>query len=524
MTKIRTRIAPSPTGDMHIGNFRTALYCYFWAKKNNGEFILRLEDTDRKRYIEGSAQGIFDLFDAYGIKIDHRATPNQLAKLNNIDYPPQDWYLKETNYQKINDKDFDDVFVQTQRLPLYLKYAHQLLKNGFAYLCFLTEGELKDLREGRTWEDDAFRSPHRNMTEEEILKRIETGENYVVRLDVEGFKKIRGVKEIEYEDIVLGKMKFNLNDVEDQIIIKSDGIPTYHLAVVVDDYLMKVTHPMRGYGWIPSIPKQVMIYDALGWKMEPFCHLTDILDPAGGKLSKRKGAVFAIEFLKDGYLPDAMINFLALLGWSPSIERKHGEKEREIFSEEELIELFDLEGISNVNPIFNREKLTWFNQQYIKVKSSDDLAGIFINWLEKYAEDKSLLTAVKGDNKLKNKLELFQGRSKTLVEILGGIKFFYDVPKSIDWEVKQTKKFRDRISDIRNQILNLLQDYSDDIGKWDQEKWVADMRAISEKFKIKGGDSFMVLRVAVCGCPFSPPLFETLQILGKDEVISRLRN
>lgn len=506
---------------MHIGNFRTALYSYMWAKKNAGEFILRVEDTDRKRYVKGSVEGYMELFNAFDLHIDKFPSEDQIKKLDEVDYPSIDWFLDENTYSNINDEDFEGIYIQTQRLPLYLKYAQKLVNDGHAYLCFLSEEELKNLKESMpTYQP--FRSPDRFLSSEERMQKIKEGKPYVVRLNVENFIKQKG-DILEYEDLVLGKMKFDLNTVDDQVLIKSNGIPTYHLAVVVDDQNMDITHPIRGYGWLPSTPKQILIYNILGWEMKPFAHVTDILDPAGGKLSKRKGAVFTTEFIKEGYLTDAIINFITLVGWTPKIERKFGEREREIFSLDELINLFSIEGISKTNPIFDREKLLWFNKEYIKNYDNSKLNEKFKKWLEKYSEDE-LKNTFFSDENLEAKVALVKDRARTLKEILESIKFFYVAPENIDWNIKQLSAVSGQLSAIKSEILEVIQKLEENSLSWTHEEWENGMRAIGDKFEIKHGDVFMVLRMAVVGAPFSPPLFECLQILGKEEVLKRLGN
>lgn len=528
MQKVRTRIAPSPTGGFHIGNFRTALYSYIWAKKTGGNFILRIEDTDRKRFVEGSAESLVDLFGEFDIKFDEKPTEEQFSNLGNISYPRKDWLIDDT-LQKIDPGDFADVYIQTQRLPIYLKYAQELIEKGFAYACFCSEERLAAMREqqkssGAKLGYDGF---CRNIDKDEVLARIQKGEEYVIRMNVNEYMKRNDLKEVEYEDLFLGKMKFDLSEVDDQVIVKSNGIPTYHLAVVVDDYLMQITHPFRGYGWLPSTPKQVLLYRMLGWEMPPFGHGTDILDPKGGKLSKRKGAVFVDQFLQDGYLPEAIINFIVLLGWTPNIKREHGEKEREIFSIEEIIDLFELEDVNVSNPVFNREKLLWYNQQYMRDLDDQKFFERFQNWVEKYS---SLNLDFKG--KLKNeqkdvliaKVNLVRGRTKTLSEIPELIRFFYDRPESIDWSIKQIQQFRDKLDQLLRDVKDVMLSLEEDSANWQQEEWVEKMKSIAEKYDLKTGDPFMVLRLAVVGSPFSPPLFEAMQILGKEEVLNRLNN
>lgn len=522
METVRTRIAPSPTGpQMHIGNFRTALYSYFWAKKNKGEFILRVEDTDRKRYVKGSVEGYLDLFNSFGIKVDRHPTQQEILDMDDVIFPKSNWLFDEEYLNNIKDEEFESVYIQTKRLPLYLKYAAKLVNLGFAYVCFLTEEELEQAKSAMP-QHQPFRSPHRFMKPNEVKSLVESGKEFVIRLNVEKFIEFKGTNIVDYDDLVLGKMKFDLTTVDDQVLIKSNGIPTYHLAVVIDDYNMQITHPIRGYGWLPSTPKQIMIYEMLGWKMRPFAHVTDILDPAGGKLSKRKGAVHASEFIKQGYLPEAIINFISLVGWTPKIERNFGEKEREVFSMQEIIDLFDISGISNVNPIFDRTKLAWFNKEYFKLKTSEELAKLFIDWCEKYSEDKSMLEKYKSDSTLSKKIELVKERAITLSEIANQIQFFYQAPSNIDWNIDQVAAFKDKLEILKQEVYHVMNSLDEDPSKWIQTEWVDKMRSIAQKYALKNGDPFMVLRMCVVGSPFSPSLFEAMQLINKDDLLNRI--
>lgn len=489
MRKVRTRIAPSPTGYVHIGTMHNALFAHALAKHNDGDFILRIEDTDRKRFVEGSAEQLYEMLDEFGL------TPDE-GPIQGGPHKP---------------------YVQSERVEsgVYMKKAQELIAKGYAYYCFLTEEELADIKTSEEYKNKAFRSPHMNLSEEEVKKRLDSGDKFVIRL------KVPENEEIVVEDAILGTVKWNSNDIDDQVLIKSDGFPTYHLAVVVDDNEMDITHVTRSYEWLPSTPKQVLLYRYLEYEMPIFAHSSLILDPDGGKLSKRKGNVSARQFLVEGYLVDAILNFLMLLGWAPPVERVHGEKEREIFSHEEMIDMYKLEDRQKTNAVFNREKLLWFNNQYIKNKTADELAGVYTKWLEKYADDKKLLDFVKEDNDLTSKLDLVKERAKTLVEINEMLEFFYIAPEKLDLEIKQLKKIED-ITKVAEDIKVLINSMDDDARNWSNDEWADNMKKISMKYNLKPGDSFMVLRVAIVNSPFSPPLFEAMQLLGKKEVLVRL--
>lgn len=480
-----TRFAPSPTGSLHIGGVRTALYAYALAKHYKGKFILRIEDTDRSRLVEQAEKEIITMLSKY--------------ELN-----------------------FDEKYKQSERKEIYHKYAEKLIKSGNAYYCFATKEEIQEAREiaEKNKEVFRFRSPYRELSRNEAIKKIESGEDYVIRL------KTPINEEVYFEDGLQGIMKFNTNEVDDTVLLKSDGFPTYHLAVVVDDYLMKVTHVLRGAEWIPSIPKHVLLYKAFGWKQPQFFHLPLILDPEGGKLSKRKGAVSAGEFLAQGYLPEAVLNFLMLLGWSSPLERKFGEAEREIFSLQEFVEIFDTKDLNKSSGVFNREKLLWFNHQYIKNLDSGELLKRYIDWSKEYLKDGFLekLIASKGEDYLLKILELTKDRYKLLSEITEIIYIFYqNSPKADFTKFKQTKNLTE------NDINIILTSFSDELTKkaedlldWEHESWDKFMRAIAEKLELGAGKVFMTLRVALTNSATTPPLYDILVILGKREILTRL--
>ncbi|GAB4287554.1 MAG: glutamate--tRNA ligase [Candidatus Dojkabacteria bacterium] len=483
---VRTRFAPSPTGFLHIGSVRTALYAYAFAKKHGGQFIVRIEDTDQKRRVEGSIEKIFE-----GLE-EIRLIPDESSKHGGEKGP----------------------YIQSERKEIYLDYAKKLIEEGNAYYCFLEGDELEKFK--KEFKGKGFRSPYRDQDISISKKMIEEGKPFVIRL------KVPNNEIIEYEDGIQGKTKFNTDLVGDEVLIKSNGMASYHLAVVVDDHLMEITHVMRAVEWFPSTPKQILIHRFLGIEMPPYYHLPTILDPEGGKLSKRKGAVALHNFFEEGYLPEALLNFMMLLGWSSPLPRVHGEKEREIYSLQEFIEIFDLRDLNKSNAVFNRDKLRWFNKQYILNSSDDEFRTKFINWVEKYEEDEDFRNRILSDLDLDKKLELVKGRSETLSQSAKMINFFYYRPLSINWDVKQLEKVKDKIELIKAKIHKLHESFDTNSKNWTHEQWEKGMREIGDSLDVKHGDVFMVLRVAVVGEPVSPPLFECLQILGKDEVVKRL--
>jgi glutamyl-tRNA synthetase len=483
---IVTRFAPSPTGFLHIGGVRSALYPYLWAKKNKGKFILRYEDTDRKRLVEAGYDMILKGLRTFGIE------PDETMK-------------------------------QSDRLSIYKEYAEKLIASGHAYYCFATAEEIDVLRKVSEAAKTPFRfrSPYRDLPIAEAQKRIASGEKYTIR------QKLPANRVIEFTDVVQGKMTFNTNDTDEGVLLKSDGYPTYHLAYIIDDFLTDVTDVFRGVEWLPSIPKHVLIYEGLNIRMPRMHHLPLILDPEGGKLSKRKGAVAVHDFINQGYLPEALLNFVALLGWTPEVERIFGEKERELFTMDEMLELFDPKDINKSSPVFNREKLLWFNQKYFQIFSVDEIQNRFINWLKSTGYDDPVLVngiVEKGPDYLNKILEIERTRVKLLSEIPDSIRFYYIHKGGFNFKsVKQTKDFDEKeISAVFSEFNEEIEKKAENLQNWSHEEWEAYVRGLADKMKLKAGAVFMLLRLGVSDAPFSPPLYEIMQILGKKEVIARL--
>lgn len=482
---ITTRFAPSPTGSLHIGGIRTALYAYAMARKSSGRFLLRIEDTDQSRFVEGSDLEIEEMLSAYGL-------------------------------------DYDEKFIQSERKEIYKKYSEQLVAEGKAYYCFATKSELEKARTVAKQNNEIFRfrSPYREMSPAEAKTRVEKGVEYVVRL------KTPENREMLFEDKLQGKMKFNTNEVDDTVLLKSDGMPTYHLAVVVDDHEMGVTDVFRGVEWIPSTPKHILLYEFFGWEMPRVYHLPLILDPEGGKLSKRKGSVSAKDFLVQGYLPEAILNFLMLIGWSSPLERVHGEAEREVFSLEEFVQIFDTKDLNKSSGVFNRDKLLWFNHHYIMKLPVEELSKKYGEWHVKYGGDRELRAKIaeKGDKYLHDSLSLVQDRTKLLSQIDEALKIFYfDSGKTLFSEHKQTKSLS--VEDIQFILIRFaeeLQTKTEDLSDWKHEQWEKFMRDLAEEKSIGAGKVFMTLRLAVTNSPATPPLYEILTILGKKETLTRV--
>ncbi|MBN2100792.1 glutamate--tRNA ligase [Candidatus Dojkabacteria bacterium] len=497
---VRVRFCPSPTGWMHIGSMRNILFNYLWAKKCNGKFILRVEDTDVERKVEGGIESIYENFAAYGIEIDEGPQVGG-------DYGP---------------------YVQSERLDIYKKYSEELLQKGSAYHCFCSEDRLKELRENqiKNKQQPMYDGKCRDLSPDDVQKKIKAGEKYVIRLKVPrtGFT--------EYEDVNHGKVRVKNELIDDQILLKSDEYPTYVFAVVVDDYLMKISHLIRGEEYVSSTPKTILIYEAFGWKMPYLIQPPNVLNPDGRKkLSKRGGSNAALKFLRKGYLLEALWNFLALLGWSPS--DKDGNPD-EIYSMDELVKLFDLRRIRKSGSRFLPDKLDHFNGHYIREMDDSELADRIFEWIDnivlhdfvsdKYLElldwEKKLIEDTKKYHPLwKGKREYFEKilplvkeRLHYLAELPELLSFFYD--EKLEYSKDDFKKF----SNAKDNLKTLWAELKPVLEKsWEHETWENTIRVYADKAGWKHGDMFMLLRVAVTGRTASPPLFECMEILGLEK-------
>ena len=347
---VKVRFAPSPTGFVHIGSLRTALYNYLFAKRMGGEYLLRVEDTDQTRLVEGAIENMLQAMKWAGV--NH--TEGVMLDENG----------------NIVQKGENGPYIQSERLDIYKKYIQELLDNGKAYYCFCTKERLDEVREKQkeAGETPRYDGHCRDLTEEEVQAKIAAGEPYVIRL------RLPENHVIKFNDLVRGETEFNTNDLDDQVLIKTDGFPTYHFAVVVDDHLMEITHVIRGEEWLSSTPKHVYLYEAFGWEPTTFVHLPNILNKEKKKLSKRHGDVAVEDFKKKGYLPEGLVNYVALVGWSP-------EDNQEIFSMEELENAFSIDRVSKSCGVFDTEKLNWVNQHYVKDADDSYLTDLAIPFL-----------------------------------------------------------------------------------------------------------------------------------------------
>lgn len=464
-TTVRTRMAPSPTGEMHIGTLRTGLYAYAIAKHSGGQFIMRIEDTDQKRLVVDSDKRLLQTFKDFGLNYDEGPDIGG-------PYGP---------------------YVQTQRLDIYQEYIQELLDKGYAYYCFCTEDRLKEVRD---IQKAAKKIPKYDrhclsLSKEEINQKIKAGTPYVVRL------RLPDNQDVVFDDLIRGQIKFNTADLDDQVLIKSNGIPTYHFAVVVDDHLMNISHVVRAEEWISSTPKHILLYKYLGWEIPKYAHVTVLLDPSHpGKMSKRHGAVFAQQFLDDGYLPEALLNFLMLLGWNPGTNQ-------ELFTLDDFVKQFSIEHLHKKAAIFDRKKLDYFNGLYIRKLSDENFGKYFKKFLPQITDDQvKILTPV-----LKERVVKF-GDLKDQLKFL-----FEDVIYDKELLLKKgtSPELARLMLEKSIELLNNFDNLSERLLK------------LVENNNWNTGEFFMVFRVAICGVAFTPPVVECLPALGQENTIRKLR-
>ncbi len=463
--QVRVRFAPSPTGYLHLGGARTALYNWLFARKTGGVFILRIEDTDRARFVPDSVQDITESLSWLGI-------------------PPD-----------------EGPHYQSDRRDIYLEKARELVERGAAYPCFCTPERLDRVREERRRAGlkVGYDRACRNLSPEETEARIKEGLPHVIRLKV----PLSG--ETSFTDVLRGKIAYDNRELEDIVLLKSDGWPTYHLANVVDDHDMGITHIMRADEWLPSVPYHVIMYNAFGWEPPAFVHLPVILSPDGkGKMSKRAGAFAIREVRAEGYLPEAVVNYLALLGWSPG-------DDREIMSLQEMAEAFSLQRLSVRGAVFSYEKLLWMNGEYMRATPDQRLAEMAIPFFkEKGYEDTETIRKI---------IPLFKDRAKTLRELPEISGYFFGEPEGYD-EAGVKKHFKG--SETANILVELAERLSG-IQEWKPENTESVLRALAEEKGIPAGKLIHPTRLALSGMTFGPGLFEMMGVLGKETCIHRLK-
>jgi len=515
---VRVRFAPSPTGPLHIGGVRTALFNYLFAKKHGGTFVLRIEDTDQTRYVANAEQYIINALNWCNIPFDEG--PNKNEKFG--------------------------PYRQSERKEIYKKYADTLIEKGWAYYAFDSSEQLdfhrKDHEEkGKTfiynWHNRQKLNNSLSLSKEEVDAKLNAGENYVIRF------KIPQDESLLINDEIRGSIKIDTNTLDDKVLFKSDGMPTYHLANIVDDHLMEISHVIRGEEWLPSMPLHVLLYKAFDWNAPKFAHLPLILKPIGkGKLSKRDGDklgfhVFPLEYKndqtgdvsrgykEDGYFADAFINMLALLGWNPGTEQ-------ELFSLEELVQVFDLKRVSKSGAKFSPDKTNWFNQQYMQTKSDEELTELFLSILNtklsaianemKKSLDNNEITSSKTahnhDKKYVQKVvSLIKERAVFVSDFWELANFFFQAPALYDDKASK-KNWKPETDSLMNELIAVLekiQDFSSINTEKEIKEWIANK-------EIGFGKVMQPLRLSLVGALKGPHLFDVIEMIGKEETIRRI--
>jgi len=490
---IRVRFAPSPTGPLHIGGVRTALFNYLFAKKNNGVFFLRIEDTDQNRFVPGAEEYIMEALEWLGIAPDETIGKNEK-------FGP---------------------YKQSERKHLYKEYADELINSGNAYYAFDTAEALDLHRKQHEEQGKTFIYNHHNrekldtslvISAEETAKRIAAGEDFVIRF------KTPVNETLHLNDIIRGEVKFETNLLDDKVLFKSDGMPTYHLANIVDDHLMETSHVIRGEEWLPSMPLHVLLYRAFGWEAPEFAHLPLILKPIGnGKLSKRDGdklgfPVFPLEwktaegvssgYREKGFFPEAVVNFLALLGWNDGTEQ-------ELFSLEELVQKFDLNRVHKAGAKFDPEKNKWFNHQYLVKQNDVDLAKAFAP----IVADKGITVS---ENVLTKIVSLIKERAHFVSEFWDLSDFFFVAPTSYDEKAK--KNWKEETPDLMQELISVLNEITD-FTSLNIETIVKDWMTKNE---IGMGKVMQPFRLSLVGALKGPHLFDIVELIGKEETIKRI--
>lgn len=477
---MRTRIAPSPTGFMHIGTLRTMLYDYFLARQSGGQFIVRVEDTDQERSVPGSIESLLKTLQTLDLDYDEGPILNADGSLG--------------------EKGSCGPYFQSKRLDIYKQYADQLVEAGNAYPCFCSGEELEKMRA----EQALLKLPPKydrrclKLLKEEVQSRLAAGERHVIRLKVP-------TGESRFVDAIRGEIVFQNSEVDDQVLMKSDGFPTYHLAVVVDDHLMKITHVLRGEEWTSSTPKQIILHQFFGWDMPTYAHVPLILNPDKTKLSKRKGDVSVESYLAKGYLPEALINFLSLLGWNPT-------DDREIFTRQELVDLFDLGKVNKAGAVLNVEKLNWVNGEYLKKLPQEDYLALLRPLLVESSNDQGLI-----DRACLLARERIQLPSELpgLVSLLFPEKLNHD-PASLVWKTQTQEEASERLTVVREWIRQNEAAFSS----------IADLevgiRGLIAERGWGNGDTLWPLRVALSGQKQSPSPFELLWAYGQARSLARI--
>ncbi len=483
---MRTRYAPSPTGLLHVGGLRTALYNELIVRKEGGQFLLRVEDTDQEREVAGAVEDFLDCF----------AWANVL--------PDEGVILQGGHPAERGER---GPYTQSKRTHLYREHCDRLIAGGQAYRCFCTKERLEEMRKKQEERKQApmYDRQCAKLSTDEIAAKLAAGEPHVVRL------KVPHERTVEFDDAIRGKVSFKGHTVDDQVLMKSDGFPTYHLANVVDDHLMAIDLVLRGEEWLSSTPKHILLYQAFGWTPPRFGHLPLLLNADKSKLSKRQGSVSVREYIQKGYLPEAMINFLALLGWNPGTEQ-------EVFTKQELIDQFSLERVQKAGAVFDLQKLDWLQGQWMRKLPVEEF--------ERRCREaaKSELPEIEGDQNFASKIALIRERVTFFSEAAAMLRPFYRAPENVTVELLANPKQKvtpELLPEILATLIATLEAVP--AADWNDQALLALLRAKGEEKGWKLGQTLWPLRAALTGQPFSPGATEMAGILGQKETLDRLR-
>jgi len=488
MKKIRTRIPPSPTGMFHVGSLRTALFDYLFAKNQGGDFLLRIEDTDRERFVEG-------------------ATENIVESLYWASIPPDEGVMFD-DAKNITQVGEMGPYVQSERLDIYKKYADQLIEQGNAYYCFCTKERLDDLRKMQELnkQPTGYDGHCKTLSKEEVQLKLDANTPYVVRLHMpdEGATS--------WNDMVRGDVLFENKLIDDQVLMKTDGFPTYHLAVVVDDHLMEITHVFRGEEWLSSTPKHIVLYDMFGWEKPVYAHLPLLVNEKKQKLSKRHGDVSVFDFKKKGYLPEAMVNFVAFLGWNPGTDQ-------EMFTLEELVTAFDFEHVNKSAAVFNYEKLDWYNKEWMKKIEIADLAKRAKPFFQ--ASEDIDHARLEDTDFFEGVVKLGRERANTLQDIVENTKFLF--ANTLSYETELLKWRKSDLPDAREKLAQLSEFLTSlTNASWTEEGIEENVMTWIKEHEYGVGDVLWPTRVALSGQQYSPGPFEIMAVLGKEKSLTRI--
>lgn len=471
MADVRVRFAPSPTGDLHIGSVRTTLYNFLFARQRHGKLILRIEDTDQERLVPTAIQSIYD--GLHWLRLRWDEGPREGGP-----FAP---------------------YVQSERLPLYRGHAEQLVRAGSAYPCFCTRERLEEMRRQQRERKEVTRYDRlcRGIPPAEAAARVNAGAPHTIRLKV----PLEGT--VGIDDLVHGRVDWDLKTIEDQILLKSDGFPTYHLAVVVDDHVMGISHIIRGKEWLASVPKHLVLYGAFGWEVPPMAHLPQVLGPDRQKLSKRHGSTAVREFREQGYLPEALVNFLALIGWSPGTEE-------EVFTIEELVAKWRLEAVQKADALWDKKRLDYFNGIHIRRLPDEELAERLMHFLPDGVSTDLVRAAV----------PYIKERLATLAEAGNMLEFLFK--EEIDYPPELLLVKQRRPEETRQALALAAERLRE--GAFTHERIEVALRALADELGWKAGDLFMAVRVAVTGKTVGFGTIESILLLGRERTVARLRN